>query len=100
MGAQQLQDGGLTEPRPDLRFDHPGARQLVVANAIVGLGGDRASCFADPHQQFDRHAGLLSKLGEGDAAEGGEPLECGRVEEVERQLAALDDGAEAFEGDA
>ena len=100
LGAQQLLDGGLAEPRLDLRLDHLGAGELLVANAIVGLRRDRAGCFADPHQQLDRHAGPFGQLSEGDAAERREPLERGCVEEVERHRAVPDDGAEAFERDA
>jgi hypothetical protein len=56
--------------------------------------------FADERQQLDRHAGTLAELREGDATERREPLEHRRVEEVERDLAAPDGGAQAVQRDA
>jgi hypothetical protein len=90
----------FAESRLDLRLDHRRTGELLVANAIVGLRGDRAGCLADPHQQLDRHARPLGKMTKGDAAERREPLERGGVEEVERYLAVADDGPEALQRDS
>ena len=98
--ADQLLDRGRTEPAIELRLDHGDVRQLRVADAVIGLGRDGAGRLADGQEQFDRHAGLLGQLGEGGAAGRPEPLERGRIEEVEADLAAVDRRDEAVEGDA
>ncbi len=88
------------KPRGDLERDELGVRQLALANAIVGLRRAGSGRFADVHQQVDRDAGPLGELREGDVAEHREPLIGGHVEEVERDLAALQDGAQAVQRDA
>jgi hypothetical protein len=49
-----------------------------------------ADRFADDHQEFERDPGPLADLSERLVGEGGEPLEAGRIDEVERQGAVLD----------
>jgi hypothetical protein len=98
--AEQSLDGDRVEARHDLERDELGVGQLAVANAIVGQRRSGAGSFADEHQQVDGHAGPLRELRERDAAERREPLVGRVIEEVERDLAALDRGAEAVQRDA
>ena len=98
--TQQPLDGDRVEAGRDLELDELGVRQLAVANAIVGQRRAGSGGLADEHQQLDRHAGPLGELREGEAAERREPLVGGRVEEVERDLAAPHGGAQAVQRDA
>ena len=100
LDAQQPLDGDRAEPGLDLDLDELGVGQLPVADAIVGERCGGPGGLADEHQQLDRHAGPLGELRERDAAERREPLVGGLIEEVERDLAAPDGGAQAVERDA
>ena len=100
LDAQHLLDGGRTEPRLDLRLDRTRRRAVPRRGCGRREAARRAGSFADQHQQLDRHIGTLGELREGDVAERREALEGGRVEEVERDLAAPDGGTQAVQRDA
>ena len=98
--AHELLDGSRAETRVHLRFDEFGVGELLVTDPIVGKRSRGAGSFADEHEQLDRHAGPLGHFRKGAAAQRREPLEGGRVEEVERDLSASDGGAQPFQRNA
>ena len=79
---------------------NPAYGSFLFSDQVVGARRGRAGGFADEHQQLDRRAGPLGEPRERDVAERRESLEDGVIEEVERDLAAAHDGAEAVREDA
>ena len=88
------------EPGLDLAFDHRDEGEFLVTHRIVGSRRDGARGLTDEHEHLDRHAAPLGHLREGRPAERREPVEGGRVEEVERELSGPDGGAQTLERDA
>ena len=99
LDAEQPLDARRPEALGELQFDERHDRDLVLAQPIVGRRGRHADRLPDDHQQFERDAGPLADLLERLVRQGGEPLVGGRVEEVERERAALDGGPDGFERD-
>ena len=100
LGTDQPLDRCRPEPGLDRRLDEVHIRQLLVADAIARRGRGGPGGLADEQEQLDRHARPLGNLGERGAAERREPLEGGRVEEVERELPIPYRGAQAVQRDA
>jgi hypothetical protein len=100
LGSDQPLDHGGTEPGLDGRLDQVRIRQFLVPDTIVRRGRDGPGGFPDEQDQLDRHACPCGDLGEGGAAERREPLEGGRIEEVERDLPIPNRGAQAVQRDA
>ena len=98
--AEQSLDPGPAEPRAHRALEEVGVWQLLVADQVVGKRRGRSGGLADQHQQVDRHPGSLCELREGDVAQRREAFEGGRIEEVERELAAPDRRAQAVERDS
>jgi hypothetical protein len=99
LDAEQSLDARGAEALGELHLDERHDRDLVLAQPIVGRGWRHPDRLPDDRQQLERDAGPLAHLPERLVGEGGEPLIGGRVEEVERERAALDSGPDGFERD-
>ena len=99
LDTEQTFDGGRPESLGDLELDERHDRHLVLAKSVIGRRLSHPDRFADDHQQLERDPGPVADLPERLGGEGGEPLEACRVEEGERQGAALDGSGHTFERD-
>ncbi len=92
-------DGGGTESLGNLELDERYDPHLVFAEPVIGRRQRHADRFADDHQELERDPDPLAELSERLVGEGGEPLEAGRIDEVERQGAVLDRSGHVVERD-
>ena len=99
LDAEQPLDSRRAEALGELHLDERHDRDLVLAQPIVGRGRRHADRLPDDRQQLVRDAGPLADLPERLVGQGGEPLVRGRVEEGQRERAALDGGPDGFERD-
>jgi hypothetical protein len=99
LDTEQTLDGGRPESLGDLELDERHDRHLILAKSVIGRRLRHADRFADDRQQLERDPGPVADLPERLGGEGGESLVAGRVEEGERQGAALDGGGHTFERD-
>ena len=99
LDAEQSLDRRRAEPLGELHLDERHDRDLVLAQPIVGRWWRHADRLPDDRQQLERDAGPLADLPERLVGQGGEPLVRGRVEEGQRERAALDGGPDGFERD-
>ena len=86
-------------PKPicQLQLDHWHDRQLVVVDGVLRPWLGEAEGLADHHQELQGDAGAGAQLGEGRAAEPGEPVERGRIQVGERERSVPDGGSHSLQ---
>jgi hypothetical protein len=88
--AQPTFDHRQAKPFGDLCLDQRDDLEFVLAEAILRLGFNESHGLADEHQQLDGDPRLLGDLLERDLGQRRQAIVGRRIQEPERQVAALD----------
>jgi hypothetical protein len=84
----------IGKPPRELHLDQGQHPQLVVPDRIIGVRVGEPDGLAHVLHQFQGDARLGAELPEGLPAQPGEPVEIGKIQEVERQVAGADGRAD------